>query len=763
MTTYDVFKVTDGLSREMFLRNLFTDKENGREREAMREAMQELLEMSDAANASYAETHLDELYDKMNKLYRKSGIARESEIEEMFSGKHTLESFYNEVGKMCFCFMYPDFTSSIGIANLNDDVLRLVELGNALKEKNFSDEQVLDIEKGLFKLNNGFDVEDGMLFYNPVEEIEKAIGNEKDAEKFTAALENGELDPAAYAKNRLALLHKFVNSDEQTLESFLPLFVPALKKPVIEEKVIEEKPAKKFVDINVVDEDLKAEQEAFRKNLAQLSEKEANARKAYEEAENALAAAENLLQKRKNVISKEERQFFSDEAGRHQTKWSQDAEVSLRVNMSDAYRKALEKNTAFLQDLEGMANDAHPEVFGADYRRKLTKFRQKTEGLTVAYEIPNLAAAAVEVFDQNAQYLDRVTAAAAEKVQKAEQALKNGLAEAQREQAEILKQQEELQQADISMGVTQQQAMKQQELQERQNLLAERTKALQDALALELKKYNAVMSSATTRLDDAKQDALNSFNKQEMNKFVQTVRTNQESHAAPLEKNLREMQHYREQLRMETNAEPNRNELETVFNSIRDTKPGRRTLWLREKDDTLFRNLKTEMTNYMQNHDAGSAEKAYEACRIFLASRMKPDKTLKKGNEHENIRAQGVVRMLELMEKLPEFQSCLDNEPEKQEEKNKAPEGWEIMDSNVSGGYNKLNFEQLENSLAEHSSEKHSGKQYTGSAKNNKAFTNLNKRIGKKKAEEKTAQEKAAAKAAKENAKKAKKTKAKAK
>ncbi len=631
----------------------------------------------------------------------------------------------------CYLANHELFDSIDNNALNEEDTLTLIQLGDALKnEKNFSEEQVLAIESGLYDLQHRCGDEyyqKAMGAYNPAKEIEKALGNEKEAGKFTAQLIRGELHAADYVKNRLELLQNFIKSDEKTLDAFLSPAAP------------EKQQQKKIVDINAWTEEeadvalrTKAEEEAARnkasdsnalndetpgrENAEEAAKKEA-AEDVYGAAEAALTAAEELLQSRTELLSQQKRQQFFDKIKKRFADFAEDVNDSFEDR--EDYKNALTDNQKMLHYLEERARrHADSDIFGDDFRQKLRAFREKTNRLIVNPDEAAFTKLAVHMFDDKVQALEQETTKTEQKVREAVQALQDGLKNA-KEQAEILK--------------------------------------LQEALKAELGIYEKALSSAQEKCETAKDELeVNLRDRDYKNNVKNRFHLKQMENAKPLQENYQEMLDYTEQIKTAYNARADRNEIEMVFNGIRDTKPGRRTLGFRQKDDTLFKNMKTALADYIQNHDVESAGKAYEECRNYLASRMNPDKTLKKGNEHEKIRAQGVVRMLELMETLPEFQSFVEKKPAMQAEaKAEAPEGWEIMDHNVSAGYNKLNFEQLENSLAQHSSEKHSGRQYAGSAKNDKAFTNLNKRIGKKKAEEKAAQEKAAAKAAKK-AKKAK-------
>ena len=153
-----------------------------------------------------------------------------------------------------------------------------------------------------------------------------------------------------------------------------------------------------------------------------------------------------------------------------------------------------------------------------------------------------------------------------------------------------------------------------------------------------------------------------------------------------------------------------------------------------KKEIERFRQVTEVVQAYADDRsNVKKAHVAYEACREYMAGNMKKDgKGMKSGSKDHNARNQTVVRLLELMEKLPEFEGLSDREEKKEP---KGLDGWEeITHDDLKHGskYQKLNFKELEASLAKHSSDTKKTKNKT------KAFSDLNKRIEKnKKAEQK--------------------------
>ena len=154
----------------------------------------------------------------------------------------------------------------------------------------------------------------------------------------------------------------------------------------------------------------------------------------------------------------------------------------------------------------------------------------------------------------------------------------------------------------------------------------------------------------------------------------------------------------------------------------------------------IFTDVRTAVKDYLDDHDnSEKAKKAYDECRNYMATYMKADKSgLKSGSKTTNTRHQSVVRMLELMDRLPEFAAYTEKE---KPQAAKDVDGWENLELEdvVKDTYTKLNFHDLENSLAKHSTSKKAKSQ--DPEKQKKAFSDLNRRIDKTK-EQKANQQK---------------------
>ncbi len=188
-----------------------------------------------------------------------------------------------------------------------------------------------------------------------------------------------------------------------------------------------------------------------------------------------------------------------------------------------------------------------------------------------------------------------------------------------------------------------------------------------------------------------------------------------------------------------------RQSLEEVFEAADDFRYKKNFLGIQKKSPKIFTETMDAVESYINDRtNSWKAERAYDACRTYVESYMKSDRSgLKSGNKDGNTRRQAVVRMLELMDQLPEFQRLVvQNEKDKQdwvviEDKADAEKdpNWVVVDSKEDAKkYTKLNYKQLEASLAKHAepSKKKSGKNPKKQQKpEKKAFSNIDKLIEK--------------------------------
>ena len=194
---------------------------------------------------------------------------------------------------------------------------------------------------------------------------------------------------------------------------------------------------------------------------------------------------------------------------------------------------------------------------------------------------------------------------------------------------------------------------------------------------------------------------------------------------------------------------PDREAIAEALDAASNLKEGRALLGLKKKTEPqVFTNVRNAVTAYLNNHrNVELARAAYEECRNYISTYMKPDNSgLKSGSTADNTRHQSVVRMLELMDKIPEFAAFSEKEKAPQTisegweqlDYNKESQaeqpvgaGWENVDANTKHVYTKLPYKQLEASLAKHA--KHTKPENSKNSAKKTAFSDLEHQINKKK------------------------------
>ncbi len=200
-----------------------------------------------------------------------------------------------------------------------------------------------------------------------------------------------------------------------------------------------------------------------------------------------------------------------------------------------------------------------------------------------------------------------------------------------------------------------------------------------------------------------------------------------------------DFKHYFERLMKQKNAHDQeqreilkrREEMEDILEAVSNLPAKEHWYKSAPKETQVFTDVRIAVKDYLDDRgNQEKAKKAYDECRNYMKTYMKEDRSgMKSGSKTENTRHQSVVRMLELMDQLPEFEAFT----EKEAPKSKNVFGWENLerDDVVNDTYTKLNFQELENSLAKHATSKKVKSQ--DPKKQKKAFANLNRRIEKTK------------------------------
>ncbi len=719
------------------------------------EARKNMVELLDAYDDEIKiPGNMKQYYDQLFQVYKDTGLADDDMRGDMFTGTHSPQNLLEEIEKLCRILDNRELFSMDNLDMLNEKTLPLLEIGDALEsKKGFSKEQVQDIQQYLiFLSDDSVDAfyqkrEERELLTNPVRNVETALGNSaKNAGQLYNGLHKGEFHAADYVKSRVDMLQQFVNSDYDSLSEFFPLYDPKTYDPA-------KQPNLEELEARNKQKEAEAKHAAFLETGKQRDEMQVKAVKSYGAVGASVTAAENLLQQieasRKEMMKPEDRAHFAEDMAQKQHRWDQEMQSS--INIPQGYNKTVRSSNDLLRHMDDMIR-AYPNADTTELQQKRAAFVERMEQLTTAPQLPKLDVEAMQEYDTNVQQFDTVTAEASQKLQNRITEVKNELAALKKDQEEILKKQEALSKADFYGNMDQLQA-EQKLLNEQQKNVADRSQKLQDALAADVKAYSNQLSEAQSDLRIANDDIIHLFvDMKRKDEVKRRANGTLDRHTEQMKAVYQEAKDYDTTALQRLREPENHAEMETIFNGISDTK-AHRGIFGKRKDDTAFQNMKTAVSDYLQNSDEQNAKKAYEECRNYLAGWMKPDGNLKGGSNTENTRNQGVVRMLELMENMPAFQKYVPKQTA-----NAAADGWEILgdEENEHNSFNKLNFKTLENSLEKHAVKGKNEEIRAGRQESRKAFTNLNQKIEATRAKEQAAREKAAAKAAKGAAKLAK-------
>ncbi len=204
-----------------------------------------------------------------------------------------------------------------------------------------------------------------------------------------------------------------------------------------------------------------------------------------------------------------------------------------------------------------------------------------------------------------------------------------------------------------------------------------------------------------------------------------------------LDATAKKQQELREELLVKQHEDAIRREIKEAFDAVKDSKD--RGIGSHEK----FNNFKAAMQHYLEAHPDGhpnenlSAEdaknlrdSAYQSCIEYVNRHLKTSKGLQslghQGTNEGALRKQGTVRILELMNELPEFKDKFELKQDAPQVEEKAPAA--KADANNDKRV-KLNFNQLKESLGKNSKTVKTKKKEDFS-KN--AYADLNAEISKK-------------------------------
>ncbi len=699
--------------------------------DAERETVADLLSAYTTLDNQQINGLKDELYDQLYKAYQDAGMTEGKTKDALFPAETRIPgNFKKAFETLWHTLSYQELYQTIEVAPLDADIEALLKVSDALEAKGmvthsdmktiFSD--LLDLKD---QYGDAYFARRNKWPYNPVDIVESMLGNGSHAREITEALSKGEIHAADYLQSRIKLLQM---ASENFVDSFAPLF------SFYDPRTMDKQKDPSVGEIQTYLADLKAAKESLAAAQNEFSAQNVSARRGVENADAQLAELEDFRKYEESVrfedCSDAERSAFGRLAGAVQDNQTLALNIELG-NECVQYNILRDKNEDMLRSLEYLVNKGlTPESEQA--AEKLNAYREQFNALDV--QLP-----AFKHFDEDA--LKAYMAA--------EDKLVNTIVDNNRETFSYRFALEEANNNIQEIQLTQETLKKKmkaadQQTPERLKEAAKQQEALTIALREQMQKRDEAQSGlekvmpscrknfedARNALKDVKNNGLDHLFPEAYKEQLKTeIRQQKQQKMAALQENLDKIKETAQDLSMAYRREGNLRELADTFHAVSNSTE-RHWYGTVKKTPKVYTDLKEAMENYLQDKTAENAKRAYEECRNYLTSYMKEDgKGLKHGSNLENARHQSVVRMLEIMEDIKEFQPLL----QKDLQKEKAPDGWEVVHEKEDAlKYKKLNFSDLEKSLAKHSSKVKNRQNQAEDAQKSKAFSDLNKRIEKK-------------------------------
>lgn len=691
--------------------------------EEVRQSLEELMEVYTGARPFDPET----AYEKLYTIYSEMDMGDMESKEEFFAEKqYKAKDFQKDFQEMWKDVSYKALTNgSNRLRSSRDELLEAFDELHASKK--MSDQDIVKtagILHDVFKASNG----DRYLQDN-IAELEKIIGNKQNADDIYLGLRDSEAGRERYVKNRVQLFLQFAKGDVEDIRAYMP-FYDTMDK-IWANKAAPEDEVKK-VDAAMHDESLqdmrKRVKEAFapqglnpvygefsaldRSNGAALSD--------------ALRMANDRIEKETARGERDKDRFFQ-----YATDTFADAVRNLPDQQKRAakeYNDMLRQNQKVLQDIKKKIQD-DPDI--ADYEEKLTdelaKFEQALNAQLEKNLIPKLDEAAKNDYAQKWEEYKDVLKQGVRSLRQEEKLRSDALDQFWKKESELDKTEKALSKKNADIMTKEQ---LEQLLQDKMKLDQDRKALYAETLAQNKRRKESIdallptllknVEQAGESLDAMKRNSNVSFNQEQLETVSRNYQEGKENLKALNDKYGKYFgdvtKNYDAVLAAMERDKENRQKMKDVFEAAGDI--NKKGFFGQKKNPKIFTDTMGAVGEYLNDsQNLQKAKAAYDACRKYVSSYMKSDQSgLKSGSTAGNTRRQTVVRMLELMDTLPEFQNLVERSAGEKDD-------WVVVDK--SEKYTKLDFKKLEASLAKHST-KHKNQERS-------AFSDIDKLVSKKK------------------------------
>ncbi len=690
--------------------------------EEVRQSLEELMEVYTGARPFDPEA----AYEKLYTIYSEMDMGDMESKEEFFAEKqYKAKDFQKDFQEMWKDMSYNALTNGNKLwKSRRDEFLQFFDELHASQK--MSDQDIAKTAEILHKVFTA--PNDDKYLRDNITELEKFLGNKQNADDIYLGVRDSAAGREWYVRNRMQFFRQFAQGDVEDIRAYTP-FYDTMDK-IRAGKAAPEDEVKK-VDAAMHDESLqdmrKRVKEAFAPQLdpvyGEIIDQDRSNAKAIEDA---LSTAKERIEKETAREERDKNRFFQDA-----TQSFEDAVQNLpsqQKRAAEEYNDMLRQNQKVLQDIKKKIHD-DPDI--ADYEDKLTdelaKFEQALNAQLEKNPIPKLDEAAKNDY--------------AQKWEEYKDALKQGIRSLQQEKKQwgaaydqFHQKERELDKAEKALSKKNVDLMTKEQLeqllQDKAKLDQDRKALFAESLAQSKSRKASIDALFSTVLQNVKQteeslDALKrnsnvSFNQEQLETVSRNYQAGKESLKALNDKYGKYFgdvtKNYDAVLAAMERDKENRQKMKDVLEAAGDI--NKKGFFGQKKNPKIFTDTMGAVDEYLNDTtNLQKAKNAYDACRKYVSSYMKSDQSgLKSGSKAGNTRRQTVVRMLELMDALPEFQNLVERSAGEKDD-------WVVMEK--SEKYTKLDFKKLEASLAKHSTkQKHQERS---------AFSDIDKLVSKKK------------------------------
>ncbi len=669
-------------------------------------------------------------YDKLYHIYFELEIDKGKTKEELFGTDNSIEAFKKNFIEAWRRFSYMSLT--IGPTFIrSEDRDKLLEVYEQLHaNKKMTDDEIKETALKIDILVTDYQNED---LQNNILAVEDRFENSRNANDITRAIMDRKFSKDHYIQNRLQLLRQFANGETTDIKAYMPFYerpeniksgkeassedvkktAENMKNDSLNElrnKVItvwdkyweEEDPIE--IELNDIsksnDSTLEDSMSSIKSSLS--AEKEEGKAKFLEKLEKSCAQAKDIIE---NQLKNETAEF--DESLKKNQELFQKINAKIQANPEiTTYEEPLAdmlhrleseiKNQSAKKD----PSKLHEEVL-KDYNTEYAKYRN-----SLNKNHNKLGQKFDQIWEENSKYRQKFRELSDVDIEFYNKK-KNQLNLLSKEQLEQLIKDKEKQQEDLKQ-------LRKDEIPRRLE-----QKVSIDAVTIPVMKEAKQSIKAFTA---AKEQITAAFTPEQLKERLTDATNTLNAFYDKYTAYFQDVEKRYEQVLQ------NRKSLNEVFEAAKDITKKSGFFSIQKKNPKIFTDTMDAVDTYISDRkDPEKAQKAYDACRKYVESYMKSDRSgLKSGNADGNTRRQTVVRMLELMDQLPEFKKFTVSD-------SKNKNGWEVVDKEDTAKYTKLNYKQLEASLAKHATKPKQSKKQAKAPQKASAFYDIDKLVNKRK------------------------------